>query len=116
MGRIFKEQYSKKIKGGLSMKRVILLALLCLVFGMISCQKAEQGPSPCDQARSSRDNALDLKKQVEKELQTAKDKDTTLKIPNISDSEEVKQARAKLAAVSLSVDEKNKQVDAVCKK
>jgi len=102
------------------MKRLILVALLCVCFGMVSCgQKGEQGPpqpSPCDQARLNRDNALDLKKQAEKELKTAKDRDRTLGIPNITDSEEVKRARSKIAAASLSVDEKNKQVDAACGK
>ena len=65
---------------------------------------------------SYRGECIGFKNQSEKELQTAKDNNKTLGILNMTDSEEVKQARAKLVSVSLSVDEKNKQVDAECKK
>ena len=102
------------------MKRLIITILLCLLFVVVACNNevappAEVAPSACDQARSQLDNAKSLQMQAEEELNQAKQEDTTLGIPNIRDSEEVKQARVKLATASLYVDELDKQVQAACK-
>ena len=88
--------------------------LLCLLFVVVAC-KNNDAPSACVQARSQLENAKSLKDQAEKELAKAKKEDTTLGIPNIRDSEEVKQARAKLSVASLLVDDADKQVKAACK-
>jgi len=96
------------------MKRLIITILLCLLFVVVAC-KNKDAPSACDQARSQLENAKSLQMKAKEELNKAKQEDTTLGIPNIRDSEEVKQARVKLATASLYVDELEKQVKAACK-
>jgi hypothetical protein len=95
------------------MKRFVLIAvLLCAILALSSCGKTE---SLCDQAQAKLNDALALKEQAEEELNNAKKGETILGIPGIRDSEETKQARAKLAAANLAVDEKTLQKDAACK-
>jgi len=94
--------------------------LLCLLFVVVACSNNDapnnnNAPSACDQARSKLENAKLLQRKAEEELAEAKKKNTTFGIPNIRDSEEVKQARAKLAMSSLLVDNLDKQVQEVCK-
>ncbi|MBP8718832.1 MAG: hypothetical protein KBI07_07110 [Candidatus Atribacteria bacterium] len=94
-------------------KKILTAALLCVIFCIASC-----GPDTkaiCDKATQELKASEDVKAQAQKELEEAKKRNKVLGIPNIFDSKEVKEAKAKLANAELLYKENLKKTAEVCK-